>query len=413
MSGVSDMSGEGYSHLAHANDIEPAVGHQYLREHCPLHEERSHEQPFFVLSKHEDVFDVLKRPGEWCNGYGVGIHESPAGVLGTTDDPDHRRQRRVLQDAFRPATIARLADEVERIGNDLWWKSFSDDGQGDFVRLFAFPFPAMVIAELLGVPQDRRDEFGRWSDDIVNTLGGGDPALAEEANRQIFALVDDLVDRRKAMHLRNETLPDDVLSVMTLAELDGQLSHREVRSLSQQLLVAGHETTASLISLMLYRLIEQPELIARLRAEPDLVEPAVEEFLRFDSPVQGLFRVNPESSTVRGVELPPRSRLQVLFASANRDPDYWDQPDEIRLDRHRPGSRPHLAFGWGIHHCIGAAVARNEAQLALRWMFERFDIVERTGDVAINEPFILRGLTTLPIRWTVVQSGSASAAVSK
>ena len=392
--------GGAYSHLAHANDVEPSVGHAHLRTQCPLHVEESHDPPFYVVSKHADVFDLLTRPGEWRNGFGVGVNAQPGGVLGTTDDPDHRRQRRVLQDAFRPAAIERLDDEIDLVGNDLWNRAFADDGDGDFVRLFAFPFPAIVIAVLLGVPRDRRDEFGRWSDDIVNTLGGADPALAEAANREIFALVDEMVAVRTELHERGEALPDDVLSVMTRAELDGTLSHHEVRRLSQQLLVAGHETTASLISLMLYRLIEQPELGAQLRAAPDLIPAAVEEFLRYDAPVQGLFRVNPEPAEVRGETLPPDSRVQALFASANRDEDVWDEPDELRLDRFGPGSRPHLAFGWGVHHCIGAALARHEGQVALRWMVERFDTVELTGEVAVNEPFILRGLTTLPIRWT-------------
>ena len=171
-----------------------------------------------------------------------------------------------------------------------------------------------------------------------------------------------------------------MLSVMTLAEIDGTLDHREVRRLSQQLLVAGHETTASLISLMLYRLIEQPELIDWTCAGNRTSLPsAVEEFLRFDSPVQGLFRSNPEPSAVADAELPAGSRLQVLFASANRDDAVWDRPDELRLDRFGVGSRPHLAFGWGVHHCIGNALARREGELALRWIVERFDTVERTA----------------------------------
>jgi len=394
-------SDPGYSHLARANDLEPSMGHRILRERCPVHTEESHDPPFRVIARHTDVFDVLMRPDEWRNGFGVGVNEQPGGVLGTTDDPDHRRQRRVLQDAFRPSAIARLDEEVAREGESLWGRAFNQDGRGDFVRLFAFPFPAIVIAVLLGVPRDRRDDFGRWSDDIVNTLGGADASLAEEANRQIFALVDELVAERISLHDRGEMLPDDVLSVMTLAEIEGTLTHREVRRLSQQLLVAGHETTASLISLMLYRLIQQPELVAELRASPDLIPAAVEEFLRYDSPVQGLFRVNPETSIVAGTTLVQGSRLQVLFASANRDEDVWDQPDEIKLDRFGPGSRSHLAFGWGVHHCIGAPLARREGELALRWMVERFESLELTGPVEVNEPFILRGLTTLPIRWTV------------
>lgn len=390
-----------YSHLAHANDIEPSFGHAVLRGQCPLHVEQTHSPPFFVVSRHADVFDVLTRPKEWRNGYGVGINPQPGGVLGTTDDPDHRRQRRVLQDAFRPVAIERLDGEIREVGNDLWGRAFGEDGEGDFVRLFAFPFPAIVIAILLGVPRDRRDDFGRWSDAIVNSLGGADPALAEEANRQIFALVDELVAVRIALHERGAELPDDVISVMTLAELEGTLTHHEVRKLCQQMLVAGHETTASLIALMLYRLIERPELLTQLRENPDLIPIAVDEFLRFDSPVQGLFRVNPEPSIVCGEKLAAESRLLTLFASANRDAAVWADADEIRLDRFRSGSKSHLAFGWGIHHCIGASLARHEGRLALQWMVERFETVERTGEVEINEPFILRGLTTLPIRWTV------------
>jgi cytochrome P450 len=396
-----EESDPGYSHLTHANDLEPSVGHRILRERCPVHTEVAHEPPFHVIGRHADVFDVLMRPDEWRNGFGVGVYEQVGGVLGTADDPDHRRQRRVLQDAFRPGAVAALDGEIVREGEALWSSAFGDNGEGDFVRLFAFPFPAVVIAVLLGVPRERRDDFGRWSDDIVNTLGGADPMLAEEANRQLFVLVDELVEERRALVEAGEALPEDVLSVMTLAEIEGVLDHREVRRLSQQLLVAGHETTASLISLMLYRLVERPELAEQLRARPELVPAAVEEFLRFDSPVQGLFRSNPEPSVVAGAELPAGSRLQVLFASANRDETVYDAPDEIRLDRFGPGSRPHLAFGWGVHHCIGNALARREGELALRWIVERFETVERIGEVAVNEPFILRGLTTLPIRWTV------------
>ncbi|MFT6390547.1 MAG: cytochrome P450 [Ilumatobacter sp.] len=389
------------SHLAHANDLEPSAGHARLREGCPLHTEESHDPPFHVVARHADVFDLVKRPEEWRNGAGVGINAQPRGVLGSSDDPDHRRQRRVLQDSFRPAAIARLDAEVAIAGDTLWNRSFGRDGEGDFVRLFAFPFPAVVIAVLLGVPQDRRDDFGRWSNDIVNTLGGADPSLAEAANTAIFALVDELVADRIELHKHGQEMPDDVLSVMTRAELDETLSHHEVRRLSQQLLVAGHETTASLISLMLYRIIEDPSLHRRLRDEPDLIASAVEEFLRYDSPVQGLFRSNPEPSTVAGEVLPADSRVQALFASANRDPAVFDRPDDIVLDRFAGKATTHLAFGWGVHHCIGASLARREGELALRWMVDRFETVELTGDVEVNEPFILRGLTTLPIRWTV------------
>jgi len=390
-----------YSHLDHANDLEPSVGHHHLIDHAPLHREDAHEPPFYVLSRYDDVFAVLTSPELWNNGDGSGVFFQPGGVLGSADGEVHRRQRKVLQDGFRPSAIEAISARIERIGTELWERAFAADGEGDFVRLFAFPFPAIVIADLLGVPADERDHFGHWSDEIVAGLGGGDLSRVDAANASMFELVDRLVELRLAAMDDGGTPPDDMLTVMARAVRDGALQRGEVRRLSTQLLIAGHETTAGLISLMLYRLIERPDLVDRLRADPDLIAPAVEEFLRFDSPVQGLFRTNAHECPLHGSVIPPRTKLQVLFAAANRDPAVWDDPDEIRLERFATPGRPHLALGWGTHHCIGAPLARREGQLALRLIVDRFDSVELVGDVSVNEPFILRALTTMPIRWTV------------
>jgi cytochrome P450 len=390
-----------YSHLEHANDLEPSVGHHHLIEKCPLHREKSFDPPFFVVSRHEDVLSMVTDPELWQNGSGPGVFHQMGGVLGSADDPDHRRQRKVLQDGFRPAAIQSLAPRVEQIGRMLWDDAFSADGAGDFVRLFAFPFPAIVIAEMLGIRSEDRDQFGHWSDDIVNGLGGGDLRLVEKANEGIYALVDDLVVERRTIIEAGGEPPDDLVTVLTRAHLAGDLAYGEVRRLCQQVLVAGHETTASLLSLMLYRLITQPRLVDELRADPERIPWAVEEFLRYDSPVQGLFRTNSRECEVHGETIAPGTKMQLLFAAANRDPRVWNEPDTIDFDRFGPGSRPHLAFGWGVHHCIGNVLARREGQLALRLMIDTFETVELTGEVKVNQPFILRGLTTLPIRWTV------------
>ena len=390
-----------YSHLEHANDLEPAAGHHHLIEHCPLHKEDTFDPPFYVVSRHEDVLSMLTDPAQWTNGDGPGVFFQEGGVLGSADDPDHRRQRKVLQDGFRPAAIASLAPRVDIIGRELWDRAFASDGEGDFVTLFAFPFPAIVIAEMLGIRPEDREQFGHWSDDIVNGLGGGDLSLVAIANEGIYGFVDALVAERQEILERGETPPDDLLSVLTLAYRNGDLQYGEVRRLSQQVLVAGHETTASLLSLMLYRLIQQPELGDLLRADPSLIPWAVEEFLRYDSPVQGLFRTNRDECVVHGEKIEADTKVQLLFAAANRDPEVWQDPDDIQLDRFGPGTKPHLAFGWGVHHCIGNVLARREGQLALRWMVETFEKVELIGPVQVNQPFILRGLTTLPIRWTL------------
>ena len=390
-----------YSHLEHANDLEPAAGHHHLIEHCPLHKEDAFDPPFYVVSRHEDVLSMLTDPAQWTNGDGPGVFFQEGGVLGSADDPDHRRQRKVLQDGFRPAAIASLAPRVDIIGRELWDKAFASDGEGDFVTLFAFPFPAIVIAEMLGIRPEDREQFGHWSDDIVNGLGGGDLSLVAIANEGIYGFVDALVAERQEILERGETPPDDLLTVLTLAYRNGDLQYGEVRRLSQQVLVAGHETTASLLSLMLYRLIQQPELVDLLRADASLIPWAVEEFLRYDSPVQGLFRTNRDECVVHGEKIEADTKVQLLFAAANRDPEVWQDPDDIQLDRFGPGTKPHLAFGWGVHHCIGNVLARREGQLALRWMVETFEKVELIGPVQVNQPFILRGLTTLPIRWTL------------
>ena len=390
-----------YSHLEHANDLEPAAGHHHLIEHCPLHKEDTFDPPFYVVSRHEDVLSMLTDPAQWTNGDGPGVFFQEGGGLGSADDPDHRRQRKVLQDGFRPAAIASLAPRVDIIGRELWDKAFASDGEGDFVTLFAFPFPAIVIAEMLGIRPEDREQFGHWSDDIVNGLGGGDLSLVAIANEGIYGFVDALVAERQEILERGDTPPDDLLSVLTVAYRNGDLQYGEVRRLSQQVLVAGHETTASLLSLMLYRLIQQPELVDLLRADPSLIPWAVEEFLRYDSPVQGLFRTNRDECVVHGEKIEADTKVQLLFAAANRDPEVWQDPDDIQLDRFGPGTKPHLAFGWGVHHCIGNVLARREGQLALRWMVETFEKVELIGPVQVNQPFILRGLTTLPIRWTL------------
>jgi len=327
------------------------------------------------------------------------VFYQPGGVLGGSDGDDHRRQRRVLQDGFRPKAIEDLAPKIDAIGLQLWDEAFADDGEGDFVDLFAFSFPAIVIAELLGVSAANRHQFGAWSSDIVNGLGGGDLRLVDAATSGIFAMVNELVAERRGQLAAGAEPPDNVITVLTKATADGTLSDDELRRLCVQLLVAGHETTASLIGMMLYRLIQHPHLVAALRDDMSLIPAAVEEFLRYESPVQGLFRTNAQACELLGEPMAKRTKVQVLFAAANRDPRVWDEPDEIRFDR--PSGRPHLALGWGIHHCIGAPLARREGQLSLRLMVERFDRVELTGDVAVNEPFILRGLRSMPIRWTV------------
>jgi cytochrome P450 len=386
---------EPYSHPDQAHAFEPTNGYRYLREQCPVYREDSHDPPFYVLSRFDDVRDALKEPGRWSSKAGPGVFFQDSGVLASADDPDHARHRRVLRDAFVPTAIDRLEPAASEIADELFADMLSR-GEGDFVDLFAFPFPAMVIGELLGVHREDRDDFRRWSSEVVQALTGG--SLDDYARAK--GCIEDYVEARMLeREAAGGDLPDDALTRLLLAWRDGVLTTVEVRHLGHQVLIAGHETTTSLLGLMLYRLIERPEVFAHLRADPALLDAAIEEALRFDSPVQGLFRTNTDACPMHGHTIPANSKTQLLYAAANRDPERFAEPDEFRLDRDADESRRHLAFGWGIHFCIGAPLARMQARVTFRRILTDMHDIELTGPALRNESFVLHGLTSLPIRW--------------
>jgi cytochrome P450 len=399
-----------YSHLEAAMAFEPTERYGELRAECPFHRVDDHDPPFYVLSRFDDIVDTLKQPDLWRNGDGPGVFYQEAGVLGTTDEPAHSRQRHVLRASFLPTAVQRLRPRVEALARELL-DAFLPLGEGDFVTAFAAPFPALVIAELLGVPRDAREEFHRHADTAVAALTGGDVDRYHEAKAALeghiergLTVRDELISRTglaSSLDLVGGVLPDDVLSRLTVARADGTINTQEALHLGYQLLVAGHETTTSLLGMMLHRLLERPDVLARLRAEPSLLRPAIEEALRFDSPVHGLFRTNATETVVHGVDVPPRTKVQVLYASANRDPARFTDPDDFRIDRDAHELGRHVAFGWGIHHCIGAPLARLEAEVAFDMLLRRTASLELAAPPERNRSFVLHGLTHLPIRWTL------------
>jgi cytochrome P450 len=319
-------------------------------------------------------------------------------VLGSADEPDHGRHRRVLRDSFTVTAIARLEPELRRLADELI-DGFAERGACDFVPEFAAPFPALAIAELLGIDGADREDFGRWSNEVVAALTGDDMEVYARARSAIEDHIEAGCSVRSAALDAGDEPPEDVLTVLTHAHRDGTISLAETRHLGYQLLVAGHETTTSLLGMMLYRLLERPELMAALRADHELIPKAVEEALRYDSPVHGLFRTNAEACELHGQAIPERSKLQVTYAAANRDPGRFREPDEFLLDRERQEAARHLAFGWGLHYCLGAALARLETRIAFEQLLNRLDSIELDGEAVRNDSFVLHGLTHLPIRF--------------
>ena len=401
-------------YLDPANRREPGGLQAKLLAECPVHVVDEHDPPFYVVAPDRTVRAVLRDTSTFPSEMGPGVEYTPGGVLGSTDRPAHTRQRRVLAQAFTPSAMAALEPSIALIAADML-DQFVPAGRGDFVELFAGPFPAIVIAELLGVPAEDRGRFRAWSDTIVTGLGGEDldeqAAVRREMHAYLGGWIDERLDALKAATDRAPDDPalgtvvsDDVLSRMCVAAHDHDLLDRnEMIQLATQMLVAGHETTTSLLGLTMVRLIERPELAARVRADRSLIVPLLEEALRFDSPVQGLFRTTSHEAEVLGTTIPEGAKVQVLFAAANRDPQRWEDPDAFRLERHRPGAQPaHVAFGHGIHACIGAPLARMEARIAVDQIFDRMTDLALDGEPQMVRPFILRGFRSLPLRWTPV-----------
>ncbi len=399
------------SYIERASALEAAPLYQeLLAAQCPVHQVAQHDPPFAVLSRFDDVIGALRDPALWRNGDGPGVFfaqpdpgapaGTPKGVLGSADDPDHHRQRSILRASFSPPAIAKHEPFVRSVCDELL-DGFLPSGSGDFVSGFALAFPAIVAGNLLGVHPHDRTMFQELAQTIVSALTGGDVSRYHQARHLLGDYVEARINERTASPTDDSA---DVISAMAVAIDAGRLSLIEARLLGHQLLVAGHETTASLLGLMLLRLLQHPEAMDALRADHSRIPEAVEEALRFDSPVSGLFRTNSEACTLHGVSLAERTKTQLLYAAANRDPRRFHEPDAFRIDRPREEMGHHLAFGWGVHYCIGAPLARLQARVAFEALLSRTETIRFTGQPTRNQSFVLHGLTSLPIAWTVPTS---------
>jgi cytochrome P450 len=362
----------------------------------------------YVVNGYDECQAVLRDPRL---GRGVGVEGASTGIFGDSgtrrgeffeagshnmllaDPPDHTRLRRLVSRSFTPRQVERLRPAVHALVAGLL-DDMADRGDVEFMSAFALPLPMAVIGELVGVPADD------WSSlqPLVRAAARGiEPVLdAEEIDASIeaigalgeyfFALLE---ERRRSPR-------DDLLSGLVEAwENDDRLSDEEVASTAILLFAAGFETTTNLLGNGLLALTAHPEQLADWRAHPEIAATAVEELLRFDSPVQFNLRTALEPAELAGDPLERGDRIVVLQGAANRDPRRFENPD--RLDLRRENNVP-LSFGWGIHHCIGAALARMEGEIAFNALLERFTEIELLADEPAWRPgFTLRGLLELPV----------------
>ena len=360
----------------------------------------------WLVTRYEDVAGVLKderfakdplnaqdpeqraeRP--WVPGFLKPLEQNMLDL----DDPDHRRLRSLVSKAFTPRLIERLRGRIEAICRELL-DVMEREGRTELVRDYALPLPATVIAELLGIPAKDQRRFHRWSNRIVSISSGRDVWRALPAALAFVRYLRKMSERRRLFP------EDDLMSALVQAEEAGdRLSQDELLAMAFLLLVAGHETTVNLIASGTLALLEHPDQLEKLEGDSQLIKPAVEELLRYTSPVEiATERYARRDLRICGTTVPRGELVLAVLGSANRDEQHFEDPDTLDLARE---PNRHLAFGrGGVHHCLGAPLARIEGQIAISALLKRFPSLHLDVDPASlhwRRGIFLRGLQRLPL----------------
>ncbi len=361
----------------------------------------------WFLTRYRDVHDCLRDPRFSVDRLRAAIvrdnldrmpsfvQQSAQGMRSMLimDPPDHTRLRKLVNKAFTPRRVETLRTHIEDIVRQLLDAVAAGDSM-DVIDALAAPLPAIVIAELLGVPTEDHRQFKAWASEIVNAVGttGSGAAGMVPGAQKLFAYLAAIIAERR------QDPRDDLISAMIEAqEDDDALTDAELLATSNLLLIAGHETTTNLIGNGLLALLREPDQLDVLRQDLNRIPTAVEELLRFDGPVQATLRVACEDMSIDGESIAAGSLLMVGIGAANHDPDVFDEPERLDVTR---DPNPHLAFGFGVHFCLGAQLARLEGQIALRQILERFPRLELASEtVRYRSNPVLRGLEALPVRW--------------
>jgi cytochrome P450 len=425
------VSLEGFTPFSDAVQQCPHQYYRAMQQQAPVFHVEGTD--LYMVTRHEMITPILRDTQTYSNRFG-SAGEMPKGdvverikavmatgwpqipTMLTVDPPDHTRFRGTVASYFTPRKMAELREPVQKIVDRLI--DNLPDGPFDFVPNFAIPLPIEAIAVILNVPADRMADFKRWSDDSIANIG---TVISDDRRVEAFRGIVEFqhyfaeqLERR-----RTEPVPGgDLMTDLVQARIDVDpapdgtaqplgmekrpLEMAEMLSIVQQLLVAGNETTTKALTEGVMLLAKHPDVWAKLQADPAGYAPLVtEEVLRLSTPTQGMFRLVTRDVELEGVSIPKGSRLVLVYAGANRDPSVWgDDPD--RFDPDRPNLKEHLAFGKGIHFCLGAPLSRVEMQIAFEHLARRLDRIEVQPDAELryHPSFMLRGLMALNVRVT-------------
>ncbi|MCY3707582.1 MAG: cytochrome P450 [Caldilineaceae bacterium] len=366
--------------------------YERLRRDDPVHRMRLINA--WSLTGYEDAQTILQDHRRFSSGDNK-LEYAPYRTMLDLDPPDHTRLRGLVSKAFTPRAVAALGPRVDQIVEELL-NDLAGKKRFDLISEFAYPLPVIVIAEMLGIPAQDRDRFNVWSNDIAlavePVLTNAEIARVKRASDEIVAYFEEIIARRR------DRPEEDMLSALLAAEEEGdKLTHDELIGTLMLLLVAGNETTRSLIGNGMLALLKNPAQLQRLRERPELLDSAIDELLRYDSPVQFIIRVVMEETEFKGRRLRAGQKMMILVGAANRDPAVFTAPNELDIGRRE---KSHISFGRGIHYCLGSPLALLEARAAFAGLLERFSSIRLLSDPEYRNQIVLRGVEDL---WVEVE----------
>jgi cytochrome P450 len=361
--------------------------------------------PFWAVTKHDDVMEIARQPERWLNAPRPALgpkrrdaDDMPVRTLVQMDAPDHAVYRHISSGWFKPKSIQRLGDRAAELARRFVDRMATLEGECDFVTDVAVHYPLYVILSLLGLPEE---DFPRLRQLTQELFGNADPELSRGPDL-MATLVDFFEYFQRLTEDRRAHPTDDLGSVIANAEIDGKpIGILEAVGYYVLIATAGHDTTSSAIAGGMHALIEHPDQLRRLRDDPSLVPTAVEEMIRWVSPVKQFMRTATHDYVLRGVPIPAGDSVLLSYPSANRDEDVFDRPDVFDVGR---DPNRHVAFGFGAHYCLGTHLARMEARALYKELAPRLRSIELAGEPAYMETLFVGGPKHLPIRYELAPS---------